>query len=331
MKLDTASTPSAQKPAHRWGIARLLAIAPVAAVICAAPLSAQAGLTFSTTFVGANYNATVQSAIASGLAEYGALFSDNVNISLNFVNSGSGLGSSLTYNFQVGYQTYYNALVLDGTSAADTTALARLAVDGAGAFDPVNGSRFIEQGRAGLAAVGIIVDTSGINGYVDGEIDLNLGIMNLDRITTDPFKYDLKAVLQHEVDEVMGSISNVGSSSKPRPVDLFRYTAAGARTFTTAGDDAYFSIDGINQLARYNQSGSGDYGDWWSVFGGQTPQVQDAFSTPGASPNLDVEVTLLDVIGWTRTVQQNTVPEPGSLALVLMGLLGFAASRRNKA
>ncbi len=311
--------------ARRAGLVRLLASLPLAAVIGATSLPAQAGLTFTTTF-DANYSAAVQATIASGLAEYAALFNDNVNVSIKFVSSGTGLGSSSTYSFGVGYQTYYNALVADGSSAADATALARLLLDGAGANNPVNNTATISQGRAGLAAVGINIDTSGIANYVDGEIDLNLGIMNLDRITTNPAKYDLKAVLQHEVDEVMGTISNVGSAN-PRPVDLFRYNAAGARTFTTAGDNAYFSINGTTQLARYNQSSGGDYGDWWSAFGGNTPQVQDAFSTPGASPNLGVEITLLDVIGWTRT-SQNAVPEPGSLALVGIALLGLVARRR---
>jgi len=40
-----------------------------------------------------------------------------------------------------------------------------------------------------------------------------------------------------------------------------------------------------------------DFGDWYSP-GGQTPQAQDAFATPGARPNLGVELTVLDVIGY---------------------------------
>ena len=318
---------TAHQSAHRGRFSRLLAFVPVAAALCMASLPAHAGLTFTTTF-DANYNATAKATIATGLAEYGALFNDNVNVTLDFISSGSGLGSSSTYSFNVDYLAYHNALIADATSAVDTIALARLASDGAGANNPVSHTGTIFQGRAGLAAVGINVNTGNIPNYFDGVIDLNLGIMNLDRITIAPSKYDLKGVLQHEVDEVLGTISNVGQTD-PRPVDLFRFDASGNRSFTNANTAAaYFSIDGTTQLARYNQNAGGDYGDWFSCpTGAAVPQVQDACSSSGLTQNLGVEVTLLDVIGWTRSTQ-NSVPEPGSLALVFAGLVGLAASRR---
>jgi hypothetical protein len=125
--------------------------------------------------------------------------------------------------------------------------------------------------------------------------------MNLDRQTIDPSKYDLKAVVSHEIDEALGTGSGVGQANI-EPPDLFRFTAAGARTHTTSGDDAWFSINGgTTDLARYNQNASGDYGDWWST-GAHTPQVQDAFATPAATPNLGVELTVLDVVGYDYIV-----------------------------
>lgn len=326
MTTEKTAKGAIHRSAHRGQFSRLLAFVPVVAALCMASLPAHAGLTFTTTFDG-NYNATAKATIATGLAEYGALFNDNVNVTLDFISSGNGLGSSSTYSFDVGYLAYHNALIADATSAVDATALARLGVDGLGANNPVNGTGTITQGRAGLAAVGINVNTSNIANYFDGVIDLNLSIMNLDRITINPSKYDLKGVLQHEVDEVLGTISNVGQTD-PRPVDLFRFDASGNRSFTTADTAAaYFSIDGTTLLSRYNQIAGNDYGDWFSCSVAHVPQVQDACGTPGATANLGVEVTLLDAIGWTLSTQ-NSVPEPGSLALVFAGLVGLAASRR---
>jgi len=48
----------------------------------------------------------------------------------------------------------------------------------------------------------------------------------------------------------------------------------------------------------YNQTKGGDFNDWYSP-GTQAPQVQDAVGTPGATPNLGTELTVLDVMGYT--------------------------------
>jgi len=117
-------------------------------------------------------------------------------------------------------------------------------------------------------------------------------------------------VVSHEIDEVLGSSSGVGGTPI-RPADLFRFSGPGARNYTTSGDSAYFSIDGGNTLkVQYNQNASGDYGDWWST-GAHTPRVQDAFGTPGSDPDLGVELTVLDSVGWTLvSAIPLVVPQP---------------------
>src|SRR5207237_10463491 len=83
------------------------------------------------------------------------------------------------------------------------------------------------------------------------------------------------------------------------PADLLRYDQFGARSFTTAVNAAsYFSLDGTNLLAQFNQHAGGDFQDWYSFYGGQTPQVQDAFAVAGAKPMPGVELRVLDVIGY---------------------------------
>ena len=184
---------------------RRLAWLPVLAAIGAAPLSAQAGLTFTTTFdTSVTAVAGASAAINAALAEYSTLFSDNVNIKLKFVYSGTGLGTSSTASIGLDYANYYAALLADASTADDATAMARLAVDGTGVLNPVNATGTLAQGRPALKAMGMdafynidaIFGYNNVN-YFDGVIDLNLGIMNLDRISIDLNKYDLKAVTQH--------------------------------------------------------------------------------------------------------------------------------------
>jgi hypothetical protein len=87
------------------------------------------------------------------------------------------------------------------------------------------------------------------------------------------------------------------------PEDLYRYDAAGGRTFTASGSAlAYFSLDSTTRIAQFdNQNDGGDFGDWQSnpLPSGVAPKVQDAFATPGAHPTLGpAEITALDVVGY---------------------------------
>jgi hypothetical protein len=161
---------------------------------------------------------------------------------------------------------------------------------------------------AGITSVTALIDT-------DAVISLNTSICNLGLEMTDPTKYSLLSVTCHEIDEVLGSGSALtglanGTAAPTGPVfvqDCFRYTATGTRSFnTTLNDSAWFSIDGTSRLAKYNQKFNADMSDWWSL-GGHTPQVQDAYNTPGASPSMNVEWTVLDVLGWSLGPQATWV------------------------
>ncbi len=145
---------------------------------------------------------------------------------------------------------------------------------------------------------------SGANqAYVYGAgatISLNMGICNLSRPDADPTKYDLQSVTMHELDEVLGAGGagsklnpaknpvNAGDplfgTAAPGPLDLFRYSQStvingtavpGHRVYNYfLQQQAYFSIDGgYTDLARFNQTAGGDFGDDYSVYGNQSPQV----------------------------------------------------------
>ncbi len=285
--------------------------------------------TFDSTITSDVNAATIMSTIHAAIQVYENTFTDNITVNIKF-QEGGGLGSSSTWIYQRSYANYRADLVNDASTPDDNTALASLPVQ---ANSPVDGNANLWLSHANLLAIG--VNPGATPDGFDGTITLNTSIMNLDRITINPSKYDLMAVASHEIDEVLGLGSGLdllssGLDHLSRPEDLFRYSANGVRSYTTSSTaTSYFSIDGgATNLVGFNQSGGGsDYGDWVSS---STPRVQDAYGTPGATPNLGVELVALDVIGYNRAMP---APEPSTLAsaglAVLMGL-GYTWRRRKR-
>jgi hypothetical protein len=168
-------------------------------------------------------------------------------------------------------------------------------------------------------------------------ISLNTSLMNFTRPPVNSSKYDLIATAEHEMDEVLGFVSTLPNnypSGPIGPMDLFRYSTnlvpslVLTRTYTTSGDNAFFSVDGTNLLARFNQMAGGDYHDFWSFSAlwappGTTPytQVQDAYAYPNTTPNLGSnELAALDVVGYTLAVP------PPVIKIVLNSKNKFALS-----
>jgi len=220
------------------------------------------------------------------------------------------------------YNQYLAALQAHSSGdAVDTSALASLP---AGPNNPVNGNTNIDVTTANLRALGFNANPPG----PDSTISLNTSITNYSGKPFNSGDYDLLGVVEHEFDEALGFGSNLdtGSTTGPiRPEDLFRYAAAGVRSYTTSSAaTSYFSIDGgTTNLINFNQvgpPGGSDYADWASS---ATPHVQDAFGTAGATPVFGVEQTGLDAIGYNFA----SAPEPSSWLLTL-GAIGFLGYRR---
>jgi hypothetical protein len=313
-------TASQLEPFRVAGLAvklRRLSLLFRAVLLAGGPL-AQAGLVIIPTFDGSITNdpsaATIISTINDTISLYEARFNDPIQVTIRFQKMTAGLGQSQWWFINIPYSQYRSALMADSKSTNDAVALAHLP---AGSINPVTPSSSINVKTANLRALGL-PGSSGLPGGYDGIISLNTSVMNLSRSTNNPSRFDLMTVAAHEIDEVLGlasALPNPGFNS-PFPVDLFRFNSSVQRSFTTSGDDAFFSIDGgTTLLARFNQTAGGDYGDWWST-GVHDPQVQDAFLVAGATPDPDVELTALDVIGYDLVPFQGLVPDSGLNAAI---------------
>jgi hypothetical protein len=255
--------------------------------------------------------ATIEATINMAIQFYEARFADPITVSIQFEEMADGLGESEYAYFILTYSQFLTALQNDATTTNDAIALANLPP---GPNNPVTGDANMNVHIANVQALGFTGYDSGLPGGIVGYVKLNTSIMNLSRTNIDPSKYDLLSVAEHEMDEVLALESDLPDTEDPFPQDLFRYTSAGDRTFTTNGDDAYFSLDGTDLLVQFNQDITGDFGDWWSI-GPHTPLVQDAFATAGATPNPNIELIALDVAGYDLVPP----PQPGIVSITLSG------------
>jgi len=285
-------------------------VSPPAPLLAPHVSGAGAGLTIIPTF-NASIDAATQTVINNAIAFYQNTFTDNITVNIEFHNMSSGLGQSVFFVFTVPYTSYRTQLGAHATSADDATALANTP---SGSTNPVTGSSSIVVKSPNGRALGFNTAEQPFGGACptasftgSGCIGLNVTLANSLGVLT--------AVVEHEIDEVLGLGSTLHGTTTPAdpwPEDLFRWASSGGgRSFaantstthpcTSPTPQSFFSIDGgTTDLNEFNNcNNGGDYGDWIT----HTPsQVQDAFTNGTGSSSLSVtstEVRALDVIGYT--------------------------------
>jgi hypothetical protein len=281
----------------------------------------------------------MMAAINAAIQVFETNYADDFTLNITYlVDTNVNLAQSDNSFAFVNYSDYRAALESKATSVNDALALSQLPNT---STDPVIGG----------AQMLITVPLASMLGLTtlspDGvSIHFNTNVLNLTRPDPNNDNFDLQSAIEHEMDEVLGGGGagcTLNDFSQIGALDLFRYAtnsadATLARTWTLDnGDNAYFSVDGTNLWARFNNLLGADLGDFWGVDydpvsflplywspPGVTPhaQVQNAYATESyfsyptnfafypttnyyyenTSPDLATnEFTMLDVIGWTLT------------------------------
>jgi hypothetical protein len=286
----------------------------------------------------------------------------NASIYIEF-NAAAGLADTTQFSNLVPYATYQAALqsastdtakffvpaaepsIFGGRQANLTSALAQALgitqADQGGGIGPIAGvtdagGYCSTPGTAGCYHALIRVNTPANLKSQNGQGYTYRTLSGSVNGTTD--NYDFYSVVEHELDEALGSASCVsypsaGSlgnvSNCASAVDMFRYTATGTRTFNTLPSMAYFSPDGgltDTQGNLYNTTSPG--GDW-ADFSQSCVFVQDAGACPSsilAANSFDIttegpggtagpEVAILNAVGYNLLSGGNTNGPPAVVSL----------------
>jgi hypothetical protein len=255
----------------------------------------------------------IEAMIISAIQKYQTLFNDPITVSIRFRFSGfrpdgtplgTLVGASNTGIHQIDWNAYIGALKADGTTVNDMNANGTLPTSALATIILTHSA----DGRAiGLNTPPVMfADGSlGVGGPYDGIITINsLKPVQFTRPVS-AGNLDAQMFTEHEIDEVLGLGSHLGSVAPQHlaPQDLFSWASLNARN-TSANGLRFFSLDrGFHNIAQFNQNPDGDFGDWDSDDFCPAARlfVQNAFNCAGQSTDISAtspEGINLDVIGY---------------------------------
>ena len=240
--------------------------------------------------------AAYKQAVEAAAGYYSQMFSNaevlNIDVGWGEVDGMSISPGNLAEGVRPGiYRTY--AQVLSGLDAdASHSSVQRQADSTLPATDPLHARTYYVP----YAEAKTLGEISPTGAEIDGYIGMSSTVpLDFAQPTASGY-FDAVGAMEHEISAVMGRVDAVGSvygAGVYTPLDLFRYSAPGARATSASAPSPYFSINGgATDLGNY--STVSDFADWnYSSVRGDAYGGATVSTTLAMTPNDLIEQAVL--------------------------------------
>lgn len=305
-------------------------------------------------------NLTLYNNVVNGFGAAGSLWSSlitdavTVNVTIDFPSLGPGiLGQASSASISASYADVRTALLGDVTSTNDVIATTNLQAGPSLVFvtnntsgtrivdnNASNNNNFLDVNRANAKALGLLAANDATS---DADIEFSSNFTwDFDRSNgITPGTYDFVGVAAHEIGHSLGFVSGVDTvDSFPTTdlnnfrvfsvLDLYRFSSnadtlvSGKRVQDLAyGGTPAFSLDGgatLGALFATGAHGDGRQASHWKDSLG-LGIMDPTFSDGELGIITSNDLRALDAIGWNLAGASTSAPEPGTLALLALGVV----------